>query len=301
MIIYEHTTVLARLIQWKGTVLIDTFGHVIMCNLVTLGVWAFVRADGVPHWEDRPDWVPGPVPVHEMSPLAWQLLMLPLGFLLGLRSNQAYGEHRANDLYTHTRAQTLQPTYAVCLLCVGRFLHGVDAFAQLLRCGGELCRQASSYIKTDVRTNKEEGEPDWQYRHPPPGERPVPGNEDYRDEQKERIFRHVCAFVALVRQDIRNKRLNTPASEEDMRKRATEERLHVTQEEMDYLISEGVYDEDMNAPFIVARWLSHDIAAVTHRIVIPTLIAAMEANVGEMVAAVRERRSGSRSTLTVVI
>ena len=86
-----------------------------------------------------------------------------------------------------------------------------------------------------------------------------------------------------------------------MRKRATEERLHVTLEEMDYLISEGVYDEDINAPFIVARWLSHDIAAVTHRIVIPTLIAAMEANVGEMVAAVRERRSGSRSTLTVDI
>ena len=111
--------------------------------------------------------------------------------------------------------------------------------------------------------------------------------EDCRDEQKQNIIRHAFAFMALVRQDIRNKRLPTPASEEEMLSRATEERLHVTQEEMNYLIKEGSYDEDINAPLIAARWLSHDIASVAHRVQIPTLIAAMEMNVGGMVTAVR--------------
>lgn len=158
-----------------------------------------------------------------------------------------------------------------------------------MQASGELCRQASSYIKTDVRENGEEGEPDWQYKHPAAGAYPAPGKEDYRDENKQRILRHVFTFIALVRQDIRNKRLDSPKTEEEMRERALMERLHVTQEEMDYLIKEGAYDEDINAPLIAARWLSHDIAAVAHRVVVPTLIAAMEINVGAMVNAVSHR------------
>ena len=63
----------------------------------------------------------------------------------------------------------------------------------------------------------------------------------------------VCPIAGEA--DIRNKRLPTPASEEEMIFRATEERLHVTQEEMYYLIQEGSYDEDINSPLIVARWL----------------------------------------------
>lgn len=91
MIIYEHTSMLSRMCQWKGTVLQDTFVHVIACNFVTLVVFSFLRINGEAIWEDRPDWVPSPISVEDVSPLAWQLLMLPLGFLLGLRSNQAYG------------------------------------------------------------------------------------------------------------------------------------------------------------------------------------------------------------------
>lgn len=183
---------------------------------------------------------------------------------------------------------TLQPVYVTRLLYLGRFLQGVDSFTLLVRCAGELCRQSSSYIKMDVRENKEEGTPDWQYRNPLPGHYPPKGEEDYRDEQKERIIRHVFTFIALVRQDIRNKRLQSPGDIDQMRERATEERLHVTQDEMDYLIGEGAYDEDINAPLLVAQWLSHDIASVAHRVEIPTLIAAMEQHVDNMVTAVRE-------------
>jgi hypothetical protein len=172
------------------------------------------------------------------------------------------------------------------LLRSGRFLQGVEAFTDLKRCCGELCRQTSSYVKHDVRKNRGEGEPDWQYLNPPAGEHAPYEAEDCRDEQKESIIRHVFAFIALVRQDIRNKRLLAPTSEEEMLFRATEERLHVTQEEMNYLIQEGSYDEDIDAPLIVARWLSHDIASVAHRVQIPTLVAAMEMIVGDMVKAV---------------
>ena len=70
----------------------------------------------------------------------------------------------------------------------------------------------------------------------------------------------------------------------------------MTQEEMDYLIDNGAYDEDINSPLIAARWLSHDIAAVAHRVMIPTLIAAMEINVGSMVEAVRECSLGLNAT-----
>ena len=91
MIIYEHTSVISRLVQWKGTVLADTLYHVIVGNIITIAVLLFTQVDGVEFWTGRPDWVPAAAAVQEVSPLAWQLLMLPLGFLLGLRSNQAYG------------------------------------------------------------------------------------------------------------------------------------------------------------------------------------------------------------------
>lgn len=92
MIIYEHTSVISRLVQWKGTVLADTLYHVIVGNAITIAVLLFtMQVDGVVVWAGRPDWVPAAAVVEEVSPLAWQLLMLPLGFLLGLRSNQAYG------------------------------------------------------------------------------------------------------------------------------------------------------------------------------------------------------------------
>ena len=91
MIIYDHTSVLGRLFQWKGTVLEETLLHIAVVNIIALAVLLFVQVDGVVVWQERPSWVPAPVAIQEVSPLAWQLLMLPLGFLLGLRSNQAYG------------------------------------------------------------------------------------------------------------------------------------------------------------------------------------------------------------------
>jgi hypothetical protein len=113
MIIYEHTPILLRLVQWKGTVLQDTFSHVILVNIVTLLASMFVRIDGAvvwPSWDDRPDWVPEAVETREVSSLWWQLLMLPLGFLLGLRSNQAYGAEK-EELF---RSMCTVPCPVVC-------------------------------------------------------------------------------------------------------------------------------------------------------------------------------------------
>lgn len=64
-----------------------------------------------------------------------------------------------------------------------------------VRGAGELCRQTISYVKYDG-----------QYRNPVPGSEPPEGETDCDDPDKERIFRHVFAFLAAVRQDIRNRR-----------------------------------------------------------------------------------------------
>jgi putative membrane protein len=54
-----------------------------------------------------------------------------------------------------------------------------------------------------------------------------------------------------------------------------------------YLHKSGIHDIDINTPLIIARWLTHDVAAVAHRVEIPTLIAAMENNVQAMCKAFR--------------
>ena len=171
MIIYEHLPIVSRLIQWRGTVLVNTFANTVVVMMITAVVWA-IRAGK----EDGPDWLPARTLYEAPSPLAWQLLMLPLGFLLGLRSNQAFG----------------------------RFVTGQECFTKLQRCSTELCRQASSYIKM------QDSEGSWTYMNPPAGLSPSECEglaDDYEDEAKQNIIRHVFAFMAAVRQDIRNRRL----------------------------------------------------------------------------------------------
>jgi predicted membrane chloride channel (bestrophin family) len=268
MIIYNHLPVLLRLYQYKGTVLQDTVWHVVTVNLVTFMVLVFFQPADTDssswHGTSRPSWLPDPwFSVSEVSPIAWQMLILPLGFLLGLRSNQAYD----------------------------RWSLGVDSYTNCINAGSELCRQASSYVRMDVRMDVEGGSgegPNWQYRNAPAGTLPPAGEEDYKDPEKERLFRHVFAFLALVRQDIRKRRLDKAGSEKEQYDRAIEERLHVTDEEMKHLIECGAYTEDVNAPLIVARWLSHDVAALVERVSVPTLIVAMEHNIKDMVNAFTE-------------
>ena len=36
----------------------------------------------------------------------------------------------------------------------------------------------------------------------------------------------------------------------------------MNQKELDYLLEVGAYNEDINTPLVISRWLSHDIAAV---------------------------------------
>ena len=257
MIIYDHLPVLVRLFQYKGTVLQDTVVHVILVNLVVLVVLLFSHGGWLAS-QDRPEWMPSPFFSAEVSPIAWQMLILPLGFLLGVRSNQAYD----------------------------RWSLGVDSYTKCINAGSELCRQACSYVRVDIEDGS--GKPNWQYHNPPSGTLPPSGENDWEDPDKERLFRHVAAFLALVRQDIRKRRLGSSNDREDTIKRATEDRLHVTEAELEHLVDEGAYSQDVNAPLVVARWLSHDVAALVHRISVPTLIAAMEANVGAMVEAFTE-------------
>ncbi len=255
MIIYDHLPVLLRLFQYKGTVLQDTAMHVILVNVVVLGVLVFSNEG----WLDgtaRPEWMPAPFFPADVSPIAWQMLILPLGFLLGVRSNQAYD----------------------------RWSTGVDAYTTCINAASELCRQASSYVRMDVEGGSGV-EPNWQYRNVPSGQMPALGESDYEDPDKERLFRHALAFLALVRQDIRKRRLFLDENRAEVITRATEDRLHVTEAELEHLVDGGVYTADVNGPLVVARWLSHDVAALVHRISVPTLIAAMEANIGRMVQA----------------
>jgi predicted membrane chloride channel (bestrophin family) len=260
MIIYDHVPVLLRLIQYKGTVLEDTAPHLILVNLVVVLVLLFSEG-GWLAGSSRPEWMPAPVFSTQgpVSPIAWQMLILPLGFLLGVRSNQAYE----------------------------RWSNGVESYTQCISAASELCRQASSYVKMDVEGGSGEG-PNWQYRNAPSGVWPESGQNDYEDPDKERLFRHSLAFLAMVRQDIRKRRIVDNEDREAVIRRATEDRLHVTEQELQHLVDTGVYSPEVNGPLVIARWLSHDVAALAHRISLPTLVAAMETNIGKMVGAFQQ-------------
>ena len=216
MIIYEHLTVCSRLLQWKGTVIPAAFSHLVVGQLMC-GIAYYIH-------QGKPAWGPD---LEGVDPLAWQLLMFPLGFLLGLRSDQAYG----------------------------RYQEGADRYVELVTAGSELCRQASSYIKTDGV-----------YRNALAGTRPVlgSGNADCDDLDRVNIFRHVLAFVAAVRQDIRLKRVGIKSGTID---ELLEQRMHLTTSELEYLHAAGVFDEGVNTPLVISRWLSHDIARVVDRVV----------------------------------
>jgi predicted membrane chloride channel (bestrophin family) len=125
MIVYDHIPLPARFLQFKGTVLTSTMWHVLLISIdVSFVWWVMVR------W--KPAFLSGVTDTMEesASPLLWTLLMLPLGFLLGLRSNQAYM----------------------------RFMLGVENYTHLVCAAMNLARQASSYIRYDG-----------QYRNPEPG------------------------------------------------------------------------------------------------------------------------------------
>jgi hypothetical protein len=84
MIVYEHLPTVWRLWQYRGTVIEDAFAHVVICNFITLAIYLIVKV-----W--KPGWVSQETMDNGVSPEAWKMLMLPLGFLLSLRTNQAYG------------------------------------------------------------------------------------------------------------------------------------------------------------------------------------------------------------------
>jgi predicted membrane chloride channel (bestrophin family) len=258
MIIYDHLPVLIRLFQYRGTVLQDTAVHVLLVNMVVLAVLVFSHG-GWLVGPERPEWMPAPFLSADVSPTAWQMLILPLGFLLGVRSNQAYD----------------------------RWSTGVDSYTACINAACELCRQASSYVRMDVEGGSG-AEPNWQYRNVPSGQMPALGESDYEDPDKERLFRHTLAFLALVRQDIRKRRLQYNEERSEVIQQATEDRLHVTEAELEHLVDGRIYTADVNGPLVVARWLSHDVAALVHRVSVPTLVAAMEANVGKMVEAFQQ-------------
>jgi predicted membrane chloride channel (bestrophin family) len=239
MIVYDHIPLPARFLQFKGTVLTSTMWHVLLISIdVSFVWWVMVR------W--KPAFLSGVTDTMEesASPLLWTLLMLPLGFLLGLRSNQAYM----------------------------RFMLGVENYTHLVCAAMNLARQASSYIRYDG-----------QYRNPEPGMDPEAGYADYEDPHKQRIIRHVVAFVAAVRQDIRNRRLHPPESEAEQREQLVESRLHLTQPEIDYLVRKNAFDDTVHTPLVISRWLSDDIACVVDRVGSMPLIATMENSLERMV------------------
>jgi predicted membrane chloride channel (bestrophin family) len=243
MIIYEHLTVSERILQYKGTVWDDCKWHFLALTLVTLGIhnvfWCKEIGDTPFACEMRSE------TRHDVDVFAWQVFMFPLGFLLGLRSNQAYG----------------------------RYLEGITHYTELVQSAADLCRQ-TAYIRT----------PEGEYNLAETGEEPAEGQASCDDPAKECIIRHALGFLAAVRQDLRNMRL--PADDETHETLA-ELRMHITTKELKYLHVQGIYDEAVNSPLILGRWLTTDLARVVDRIEIPTLIAAMEQNISNMLTAYR--------------
>ena len=157
--------------------------------------------------------------------------MFPLGFLLVLRSNQAYD----------------------------RYNSGIGHYVSMLTAANQLCRQTVAYVCLDDDGNR--------IPAPEPGDFCEPGKTTCDDPAKERIIRHSIAFMAAVRQDIRLTRcaangdllaamFATPTAQGCRRRsfahRAVCDRslptredlselsLHVTKREMDYLEQSGV-------------------------------------------------------------
>lgn len=244
MIIYEHLSVAQRVLQFKGTVWNDCMYHFVMVNLITLAVQNVFWAKTIgttPFVNELLD-----QPRYEIPIAAWQIFMFPLGFLLGLRSNQAYG----------------------------RYLEGIAHYRDLVQAAGDLCRQ-TQYIKTDGA-----------YTVTSPGDDPAEGQATCDNSSKQVFVRHALAFLAAIRQDIRNMRL--PASNgEDAQDKLADLRLHVTEKELLYLYRTGIYDEDVNSPLIIARWLTADLVQVVDRIGINSLIGAMERSIQRMISAYR--------------
>lgn len=241
MIIYDHLSVAQRVFQYKGTVWDDCKYHFLVVTLVTLGVqnvfWA-KEVGTVPFVNELLDKSRYDVPI-----AAWQIFMFPLGFLLGLRSNQAYG----------------------------RYLEGIAHYRNLVQAASDLCRQ-TAYIKTD-------GE----YTNTAAGDDPAEGQSTCDNPDKQVFVRHALAFLAAVRQDIRNMRL--PA--DDARDKLADLRLHVTTAELKYLYAMGIYDEEVNSPLIIGRWLTADLARVVDRIGVNSLIGSMERSIQRMLNSYR--------------
>jgi hypothetical protein len=187
MIIYEHLSVPSRFFQWRGTVIASTVRQV-CCVLCVTAIWMFtikVENSHLAGWQVS--WAYS----EPIDTLAWQLLMFPLGFLLSLRTNQAYG----------------------------RYLEGVEYYTELVAAAADLCRQSCSYIK-----NK-----DGKYDNPMAGVDPAKGRATCDDVDKETIFRHVFAFMAAVRQDIRNVRLECSQTFDEL----LQLRMHLTTTELE--------------------------------------------------------------------
>lgn len=242
MIIYEHLSVATRVLQFKGTVWQDCQYHLVMVTFVSLAVQEALWAKDIGTMPFTNELLEKPR--YDVNIIAWQIFMFPLGFLLGLRSNQAYG----------------------------RYLDGIENYKNLLNAAADLCRQ-TAYIKSEA------GE----YSPVAAGDDPAEGQTSCDDPAKEVFIRHALAFLAAVRQDLRNMRLPS----EDEKDMLADLRLHVTSKELQYLYSSGIYDEDVNSPLIIGRWLTMDLARVVDRIEIPTLIAAMEDSIRRMISSYR--------------
>ena len=232
MIHYEHLGFLGALIQVKGTVIQLALPHVV-CNIIAciFYVWLLdvksVEVAGVPGGMDR---------------FAWQVLMFPLGFLLVLRSNQAYG----------------------------RYDEGIKLYVRMVCAANQLVRQLSFITLAE----------DGKTRLPVPiaGEFPKEGQSTCDDPAQRTIIRHCIAFMAAVRQDLRLTRMDAA---EDVKNLA----LHVNKKELQYLVGVGVQNRETNTPFVIARWLTQDVAAIIHRIPNAPIAARLEGSINEMVSA----------------
>lgn len=90
----------------------------------------------------------------------------------------------------------------------------MDLYTKCINASSELCHQACSYVRADIEDGS--GKPKSQYHNPPSGSSPRSGENVWEDPDKECLFRHVVAFIALVRQDIRKRRLGSNNNREDI-------------------------------------------------------------------------------------
>lgn len=242
MIRYNEIGLWTRLIQIKGTAVEHTF----VANFVTVLV-SILAGELFKHNKENDSAIMDYTSkATEKFLQVHSMMLVPLGFLLVFRTSQAYERYEA----------------------------GVHLYSKLKTAAGELIRQATVYLAPRA-DGKGIGYPPGEYTNADANSATT------NDLQRSAIVRHCLSFVAAVRQDIRNNRVEQ--NSEDL----TLLRMHLSDGELAEMKDAEVFEQWVNSPLIIARWLGQDLMDISDRLPGVPVLVCMDNNIREMVEAWR--------------